>query len=243
VPFVLVAGGSFGSGVHGLEHPARLSKTVTTSGAAAWTPGIIIAGCALLFTVATFWWLNARRARLKSFAPHTFSTLVTREEIRLLLPLVFYNPGAVPIIIQNLRFKFIDEPCSKGLAWVTTRREVRPQKDDWTFPAVFSVAGRTAYQTFVEFKASSLGFKLKAADYRVALDARLGHKKDWWTVLTFTLHAGRVSDPENFITYENAPDNLSEDDRKEVQLALDFALMGSKPGKSSEDGGMLASSE
>jgi hypothetical protein len=216
-----------------------MSKNLTTSGAAAWTPGVIIAWCALLFTVATFWWLNARRGRLKSFAPHTFSALITREEVRLVFPLVLYNSGAVPIIIQNLHFKFIDESRSKGLAWVTTRREVRPQKDDWTFPAVFSVAGRTAYQTFVEFKASSLGFSLKAADYRVAVEARLGHKKDWHTALTFTLHAGRIGDPENFITYENTPDNLSEDDRKEVQLALDYALMGSRPGKPRENGGTL----
>ena len=201
-----------------------MSKAVTASGAAAWTPGVIIAGCALVFTVATFWWLNARRGRLRSFAPHTFSTVLSLEQVRLVLPLVFYNPGAVPIIIQSLYFEFIEEPGSNALAWVTTRHEVRPQKDDWTFPAVFSVAGRTAYQTFVEFKAPSLGFYLKAADYKVAVKAKLGHKKDWHTVLTFTFYAGRISDPRHFITYENAPDNLSEENRKEVQFALDDAL-------------------
>jgi hypothetical protein len=220
-----------------------MSKAITTSGAAAWTPAVIISGCALLFTLVTFGLLNARRGRLKSFAPHTFSALASREEVRLIFPLVLYNSGAVPIIIQNLLFNFIDEPHSKGLAWVTTRREVRPQKDDWTFPAVFSVAGRTAHQTFVEFKTASLGFRLKAADYRVAVVARLGHKENWHKVLSFTLHVGRITDPENFITYENTSDNLSEDDRKEVQTALDFALLGTVPGVPRENGGTLGSPE
>jgi len=110
---------------------------------------------------------------------------------------------------------------------VATRSHIKPESDDGhAFPAVFSVAGRTADQTFQEFGAPSLGFILGARDYPVALEAKLGHKRDWRTVLRFTWHAGRIVHPGNFITYENTPDGLSEDERKDVQVGLEFAQMG-----------------
>jgi hypothetical protein len=208
-----------------------MSKSVGSSGVAAWTPAVIIAGCALLFTVGSFWWLNARRGRLKSFEPHTFSAVITRDKVRFVLPLVLHNTGAVPIIIQSFRMRFLDERDSVPLPWVTTRLQVRPQKDDWAFPAVFSVGGRTAYQIFVEFGvpgAPSLGFLLNAKDYQVRLEAKLGHRKKWRHILKFTFRAAKIDDPEHYITYENSPDYLSEDERKEVQLGLEFAQMGSK---------------
>jgi hypothetical protein len=150
---------------------------------------------------------------LAGFEPQTFSAVITPDQFRLVLPLVFQNTGAVPIVIQNLRMRFVDEDNSASLGWVTTRRAVRPRTDDWEFPAVFPVAGGTACQIFAEFKAASLGFALKARDYRVAVEAKLGHKWDWDTVLQFTLHVGRIVEPEYYITYENTPDDLSEEQR------------------------------
>src|SRR5215469_2572519 len=136
------------------------SKAVASSSAVNWTPAVIIAVCALIFTVASFWWINVRRGRLKSFEPHTFSAAVSQDEVRLLFPLVLYNTGAAPIVVQSFRMRFLDESDSKALRWVATRQQIAPGKEDWKFPAVFSVAGRTAYQTFVEFKTPSLGFAL-----------------------------------------------------------------------------------
>jgi hypothetical protein len=207
-----------------------ISKDVGSSGVASWTPAVIIAGCALLFTVGSFWWLNARRGRLKSFEPHTFSAAITQDKVRLVLPLVFHNTGAIPIIIQSFRIRFLDERDSIPMPWVTTRPQVMPQKDDWTFPAVFAVGGRSAYQTFVEFGAPGApGFLFNAKDYQVCLEAKLSHRKKWRHILNFTLHAAQIVDPEHYITYENSPVYLSEDERKEVQLGLDFAQMGQGP--------------
>lgn len=218
-----------------------------------WTPAAIIAGCALVFTVASFWLIHMRRGKLKSFEPHTFAAAISRnpDQFRIRFPFVFHNSGAVPIVIQNLRIRFLDEsgaelppwvatmsyikPEEKSgaepLPWVATRSHIKPEADDGhAFPAVFSVAGRTASQTFQEFGASGVsspGFILGAKDYRVRLEAKLGHKDDWHPILTFTLQAWRISAPENFITYDNTPGSISEDDRQEVQLGLEFAQLGS----------------
>lgn len=167
--------------------------------------------------------MEEETGHLICYDPHTFSAVITADQFRLVLPLVFQNTGAVPIIIQNLRMRFVDEGSSTSLGWVTTRRAVRPRTDDWEFPAVFAVAGGTACQIFAEFKAASLGFALKAHDYRVAVEAKLGHKEDWDTLLQFTLHVGRITEPEYYITYENMPDGLSEEQRRDVQLGLDLA--------------------
>jgi len=54
------------------------------SGTDAWlTSAAVISACALLFTVASFWWLNARRGRLESFEPHTYAAAVNPEQVRI----------------------------------------------------------------------------------------------------------------------------------------------------------------
>lgn len=214
------------------------SKGAPSSSAVTWTPAIIIAGCALLFTVISFWWINVQRGRLKSFEPHTFAAYISRDRVRIRFPLVFHNTGAVPIVIQNLRLRFLQKssPAAPALPWIATRSHIKPEKDDGhAFPAVFAVAGRTAYQTFQEFGAPSLGFILCAEDYRVRLEAKLGHRKKWRRILEFTFRAERISDPGRFITYENNPNGISKDQRQETQIALDFAQIGLSEGKADSD--------
>jgi hypothetical protein len=189
-------------------------------------PSLVVAICALIFTVISFWWLNARRGRLKSFEPHTFSATITPEMTRLRLPLVLHNTGAVPIVVQNLRIRFSTEPSPVGTSvpWVATRSQIKPDNEDGhAFPAVFSVAGRTAQQIFAEFGTPSLGFILETRDYPVQVEAKLGHIKDWQFLVGFTLRAWRISHPTSYITYENAPGKITEDQRARVEVALQAA--------------------
>lgn len=228
-----------------LATAALIAKDGNTSSAATWTPAVFVASCALLFTVASFWWLNVRRGRLKSFEPHSFAAYIGLHRVRVRFPLVFYNTGAVPIVIQNLRLRFLDEPAARLLPWVATRSQIKPESDDGhDFPAVFSVSGRSAFQSFQEFDVvPSLGFILSAKDYRVRLEAKLGHKKDWCCILVFTLRAWRIGDPGHFITYENTSGSLSEKEREEIQLDLEFAQLGTRQGKPSGSSGAFPPSE
>jgi hypothetical protein len=165
---------------------------------------VLIAICALLFTVASFWWLNARRGRLRSFEPHTFSAGIPSHVARLRFPVVLYNTGAVPIVVQNLRLRFPRERDSEPLPWVASRSQIRPDEhESHDFPAVFSVPGRTAHQIFVEFGGPSLGFTLESRDYPTLIEVKLGHKKKWKRLLRFTFRAGDIAAPDAYITYEN----------------------------------------
>ena len=198
------------------------SPVASTSSTGYWmTSASIVAICALLFTVASFWWLNARRGHLKTFEPHTFAATITPQLVRIRLPLLLHNTGAAPIIVQNLSVSFLGEQGSVSLPWVATRLQIKPDSNEpHAFPAVFSVDGRTTQQMFVEFGAPTLGFALEARDYRVRIDAKLGHKRARQGLTTFSFQAGQIVSPDSFITYENAPGSLSEERRQRARTAL-----------------------
>jgi hypothetical protein len=184
---------------------ASAAASTDSTGIGGWlTPALVVAVCALLFTVASFWWLNARQGRLKSYEPHMFSATFPSHMVRIRLPLIIYNTGPNPIVVQGLRLRFLDEPGCQPLGWVATRTQVQPSADDGPdFPPVFSVTGRTAYQLFAEFGAPALGFKLEKRDYRARVEVKMGHRQNWKTLLNFTLRASVIADPDSFSTYSN----------------------------------------
>jgi hypothetical protein len=79
-----------------------------------WTP-IVIAVAALVFTIGSFWWMNARTGRLIVTAPRSYAITTQENRMILLLPLVFYNSGPVPYVVRDLRVRFGDEPS--GPPW------------------------------------------------------------------------------------------------------------------------------
>jgi hypothetical protein len=184
---------------------------------------VTVASLALLFTVGSFWWLNARQGRLKSFEPQSFAAYVASDILRLRFPLVLYNSGAKPIIIQNLRLRFPEEPrWNRPLPWTTTRSQLKPASDDnHAFPAVLSLSGRTAQQMFVEFGGVFPEVTPLARDYRVQIEVNRGHRKHWKPLTTFTLSGAHITAPERYIAYSNSPHDLTQDTIKESEAALE----------------------
>jgi hypothetical protein len=176
----------------------------------------LIACLALAFTIGSFWWLNARQGRLKSFAPHSFAAAATSEQSRLRLPLVLYNTGAKPIIVQNMRLWF-PGTGSPVLPWSATKSQLMPDRDDGRdLPAVFSILGRTAQQMFIEFGGRFAG-GLPDRDCQAQIDVKLGHREGWDHLITFTLWATVITDP-HYITYPNLPSEVAADPRQWTAL-------------------------
>jgi hypothetical protein len=169
----------------------------------------VMIGClALAFTVGSFWWLNARQGHLMTFAPHSFAAAATTERSRLRLPLVFYNTGAKPIVVQNLRLWFPGTDRTV-LAWIATRSQLMPNAGDLAdLQGVFSVPGRTAQQKFIEF-GGPFGRGVPARDCQAQIDVKLGHRNQWDHLLTFTLWATHITDPGSYITYPNLPRGIA----------------------------------
>lgn len=181
-------------------------------------PSLVISVLALLFTTFSFWWINARRGRLKSFEPHSFAAAATSSTLLLRFPLVIHNTGAKPIVIQNLRLVLPGKRSPlTTVPWRTARSQLKPDGNDGhAFPAVFSVSGRSAPQYFLEFGHPLPGYKLEPRDYKVRIEVKLGDRLRWKRLLRFTLRASNISSPDQYITYSNAPQKLT---RQEASAA------------------------
>lgn len=89
--------------------PASATDSSTTS---IWWPSVLVAICALVFKVASFWWLNVRRGRLVSFEPHSFAAYYDQPLLLIRLPLVIHNTGPAPVVVQDMRLAFPRESTS-----------------------------------------------------------------------------------------------------------------------------------
>ncbi|MFD5010121.1 hypothetical protein [Streptomyces chartreusis] len=179
-----------------------------------------VAGLALVFTVGSFYWLNARQGRLRSYEPHSFAARAGQDDLRLLLPLVLYNTGAKPIVVQNLWLRFPDESAALlPLPWTALRARINPGKDDgFALPAAFAVEGRSAERVFVEFGGPFPGFN-PDWDCTVSIEVKLGHRKGATPLLSFTLRASRITQP-GYIAYSNAPTEITDGDLRKANAAL-----------------------
>ena len=61
---------------------------------------------------------------------------------------------------------------------------------------------------------------MEAKDYPVRIEAVLGHKKGWQAILDFTLRAGHIACPEQFLAYSNTPGDFTDEDREKAAVAL-----------------------
>ncbi|MFG2948467.1 hypothetical protein [Streptomyces adustus] len=182
--------------------------------------------CALLFTISSFWWINARQGRLESWEPQSFAAITDCTVTRLRLPLVLHNTGAKPIVVQDLRVSFPDEPASHlPLLWMSSPSRLRPGLDEEPkLPAGFAVSGREAQQLFMEFEAPFGGLVLAPRDYKVQIQVRVGHRKGWRPLLTFTLRAANITNRDRYNVYSNAPVELTKEDRQKADAALQALL-------------------
>ena len=155
---------------------------------------------ALLFTIGSFWWLNVRQGKLRSFEPQSFAACRTPDTLRLRFPLVLYNTGAKPIIVQDMRLRFANEPRWRmPLPWTTTRSQLKPASDDsHAFPAVFSVRGRSAKQIFVEFGGTLPRVAPLARYYKGRIEVKLGHSRNSKGLITFTFRLAQSTDPGRY---------------------------------------------
>ncbi|MGW7527274.1 hypothetical protein [Streptomyces sp. NPDC054783] len=124
--------------------------------------------------------------------------------------------------MQDLILASPAEPASHlPLLWVSSPSRLQPGPDeDAKLPAGFVVPGREAQQLFIEFEAPFSGFLPEARDYKVQLQARVGHRKGWRRLLTFTLRAANIIDPDRYTVYNNAPVELTKEDQKRADAAL-----------------------
>jgi hypothetical protein len=164
---------------------------------------LLVAVLALGFTIASFWWLHARRGSLTVARPRAYAFA---DKVRLRLPLAFFNTGAVALIVSDLRL-VVDDPTRAPMEWVTTRTKLRPEKEDgFAFATPFSVPGRGTREVIAEFGDNSGWSVTPGSKHRMAVEAQMHPAEKWVGLATFDWWAPPSADNMGrYIAYRNEP--------------------------------------
>ncbi len=154
---------------------------------------------ALLFTVGSFWWLHARTGRLVTAPPRRYAGVFTMDGGLLRLPLVLYNTGPVPIVLDDMR---LVTEGGQSLKWITLRSTLKPTSDDeLDFTSNLVVAGRSTVHAFIEFKTEDPSWVPNAeAHVRFRLEG-LQRRADWTSLVEFTLEMPSTATMGTYIAH------------------------------------------
>jgi hypothetical protein len=162
---------------------------------------VAVACLALVFTVASFWWLHARTGSLEVAAPRSYAF---SDKVRLRLPLAFFNTGAKALIVTDLRLG-VEDLDYEPFAWITTRSSLRADEhDSFAFATPFVVPGRGTTHVIAEFSARKWSPD-ESSHHRILLQARIHPSERWDDIITFDWWAPPSEKTMGaYITYANA---------------------------------------
>jgi hypothetical protein len=158
---------------------------------------------ALVFTVASFWWLHARRGSLVASKPQAYAFT---KLVRLRLPFALFNTGARALIVEDLRLAII-QPQRSPLQWFTTRRSLRPEPEDGhAFATPFAIQGRSTREVIVEFGDNEAWEPASGERHLLRVEARILGVAEWVAVVTFEWWSP-VAEAETgrYLVYPNQP--------------------------------------
>ena len=150
---------------------------------------IFISILALLFTIFSFWWMNWRRGEIRLGSNlRSYAACASNNKLRIDLPLIFFNSGAVPLVVENLRLYFpkISED-DKYLSFTATVAKLGTDEGR-AFARPFSIHGGDVVEMICEFHSTKTSFKFQEGEYKFEIQSLLGHKKEWETLNEYTIH-------------------------------------------------------
>ena len=171
---------------------------------------LVISLVALLLTLIGLWWSNWWPSRLLIAEPNTYAAVSKDDLLHVELPLVLYNTGARPIVVQNLRLllQYQNEAPAVLMFNNTLTRLVSNEGRDWAHP--FFVAGRMALASVFVFQRKPAGFRFQEGACWAELSMKTKESDGWRRLAKFRLHTPAQAVPlmnsEVLRTYDNAPD-------------------------------------
>ena len=165
---------------------------------------VIVACCALLFTVGSFYWLQARKGRLKLYPVITFSGMVNERRIALRMPIIIYNTGARPRVISAIRLRWQGDR-EFLLECHTFRKTIDPKPEDTEdYAHPYVVPGRSVVTKYAHFMAD--GFARHLSDKPSIYDVEVMLDDDTaWKVLGPVLLHTEIMNNRSYVTYSNNP--------------------------------------
>ena len=153
-------------------------------------PAFIISLLAFAFVVISFWWMHWRTGNLQLAPPRTYQGYANQEgNMTLAIPMLFFNDGPTPILVNNLRLRFLHEAEAGPLVFQATFEHLSYDEDtrNRAFATPFPVRGREALLKICEFKREPAGWEFAPQEHRLALDAKIGIPPEWKQIGSFPL--------------------------------------------------------
>lgn len=170
----------------------------------------LVSSITLLFTVFSFWWMNWRKGSLLVSNVRTYAAGKLGGKLFIRLPLIFFNPGALPVVVENIRLAYFGiDNRSSFLFFNATVEKLKPDeniKNDLATP--FAVHRGQALLKICEFVQYRSNFKFESKDYRFTLEAQVGGENEWKEIKTINLkiRPSQVHDLNTaFIVHDNDP--------------------------------------
>lgn len=149
---------------------------------------LLISTCSLLFLM---WWTRWRKGKLHVGRPRAFAVSSRPDLLLLQIPVVFYNDGAVPIIVNDLKLAMGSGEQARTLGLAATVTRVGTD-DGRAFATQFPVPARQAVFLILEFQRSPGGvsyevYSFEATEYPVELYGKLDAHEEWTLLSRFHL--------------------------------------------------------
>jgi hypothetical protein len=170
------------------------------------TAPVFISCLALLFTVGSFYWLQARKGRLKLFPVITFSGYWKKSRLVLRLPVILFNSGARPRVITALRLVTTDnEGKTIVLECHSFRKTIDPTPDDMEDMAhAYAIPARQVVTKHAHFAVDSLPVFNQPGPTSFQVQALVDVSTRWHKLGNVAVHV-EIMYTSSYITYSNNP--------------------------------------
>lgn len=167
-------------------------------------PTVLIASLALIFTVSSFWWLNARPGRLVFYSVTTFGGYINTQTLVIQIPVVVHNTGAKPRVVRELRLEAIDQTGSTfRLEAQTFQKKLGPDRESEDFVHPFAVNGRSVMTKYIRFATDNVPLLAPGESIKLVLQGLVDEQDNWVDLKTLDIHVGILV--SYFITMSNNP--------------------------------------
>lgn len=165
---------------------------------------VIVSASALAFTVGSFYWLQARRGRLKVYPVSTFGGAAADPTFLLRLPIMIFNSGAKPRVVTSLRLRFEGEE-SALLECHTFRKSLDPKPgdtEDYFYPYV--VPGRDIVTKLAHFRGGNFARLLGDEPSSFVVEVQHDDQIKWKAIGRIKVHT-EIMHTGGYIAYSNNP--------------------------------------
>jgi hypothetical protein len=144
---------------------------------------------AIIWTVASFWWLHWRSGKIIASSPRSFSVAKQPEKLIIEIPLSFFNTGAAPIIIDNLMLKVRHQKRVLLFRCDFTRDELNKDSHHWA--TQIALNGRQAifnvFSFYLKTNASTIS-SFSLGEYACSLLIKINGKHKYKELPSFILN-------------------------------------------------------